>query len=109
VIKIGFDITPQKREQNRQQKYMEYLENTLNEAGVEPDRTLPGARDKFGLTGREIEVLRLLAQGFTNVHIAQILGLSPHTIKTHVNHVYGKLGVGDRAQAAVWAARLELV
>lgn len=55
------------------------------------------------LTKREVEVLRLLAQGASNPEIAALLAISPHTVKSHVNHLFDKLGVHDRTQAAVWA------
>ncbi len=61
------------------------------------------------LTGRELEVLRLVAQGATNAEIADILEISPHAVKSHVIHIFNKLGVSDRTQAAVWAARNALV
>jgi DNA-binding NarL/FixJ family response regulator len=61
------------------------------------------------LTKRELEVLRLLAQGQTNQEIAQGLVVSPLTVKTHVQRIIGKLGVSDRTQAAVRAAELGLL
>jgi DNA-binding CsgD family transcriptional regulator/ArsR family metal-binding transcriptional regulator len=61
------------------------------------------------LSGREIEVLRLMSQGATNLEISTLLKISPHTVKSHVIHIFNKLGVGDRTQAAVWAARHNLV
>jgi DNA-binding NarL/FixJ family response regulator len=61
------------------------------------------------LARRELEVLRLLARGKTNQQIAQILGLSALTVKTHVQRIIGKLGVSDRTQAAVRAAELGLL
>ncbi len=61
------------------------------------------------LTGREMEVLGLLAQGHTNGEISQSLSISPHTVKSHVIHIFNKLGVNDRTQAAVWAAKNCLV
>jgi DNA-binding NarL/FixJ family response regulator len=57
------------------------------------------------LTDREMEVLRLLATGLNNRSIAAILFIAESTVKTHVEHIIGKLGVSDRVQAAVWAAR----
>lgn len=61
------------------------------------------------LTEREIDVLRLLAKGFSNPEIARLLSISPHTVKTHVTHIYDKLGVNDRAQAAVWATNHDVI
>jgi DNA-binding NarL/FixJ family response regulator len=61
------------------------------------------------LTKRELEVLRLLAQGQTNQEIAHSLVLSTLTVKTHVQRIIAKLGVSDRTQAAVRAAELRLL
>lgn len=60
------------------------------------------------LTGREIVVLRLLAQGKSNEEIADELVVSRNTVKTHLSHVYGKLGVSTRTQAIVRARELDL-
>jgi len=57
------------------------------------------------LTEREIEVLRLIVNGLSNELIAQTLSVSVPTVKTHVRHIFEKLGVSDRTQAAVWAVR----
>lgn len=57
------------------------------------------------LTEREEEVLRLLATGLSNRDMASLLFIAESTAKTHVEHIIGKLGVSDRVQAAVWAAR----
>jgi len=56
------------------------------------------------LTRRELEVLRLLAQGQTNRQISQNLIVSAATVKVHVEHILEKLEVSDRTQAAVWAS-----
>lgn len=57
------------------------------------------------LTDREVEVLRLLAQGLTNKDIAQTLILSVRTIDAHLRSIYGKLNVRSRTEAALWATR----
>jgi DNA-binding NarL/FixJ family response regulator len=57
------------------------------------------------LTEREEEVLRLLATGLSNRDMGAVLFIAESTVKTHVEHIIGKLGVSDRVQAAVWAAR----
>lgn len=58
-----------------------------------------------GLTEREIDVLRLLALGHTNRHIAGSLGISAKTVGTHVEHIYAKADVRSRAAAALFAAQ----
>jgi DNA-binding NarL/FixJ family response regulator len=64
---------------------------------------------RMQLTSREQDVLRLIAMGQTNREIADTLTLTLSTVKTHVEHVIGKLGVSDRTQAAVRAIELGLV
>jgi len=61
------------------------------------------------LSGRELEVLRLLAGGRDNAEIAAELFISPSTAKSHVSHILGKLGSQNRLQAAVYAVRCGLV
>jgi two-component system, NarL family, response regulator LiaR len=57
------------------------------------------------LTPRELDVLRLIARGRSNKRIALELGVAEKTVKTHVGHVLGKLGLSDRTQAALYAVR----
>jgi DNA-binding CsgD family transcriptional regulator len=54
---------------------------------------------RFGLTHREAEILRLVAQGQTNKEVAASLYVSPLTVRTHLEHIYEKLGVGNRTEA----------
>ena len=61
------------------------------------------------LTPREREILQLVAQGQTNRQIAERLIVAVGTIKVHVEHILGKLGVADRTQAAVRAVELGIV
>jgi DNA-binding NarL/FixJ family response regulator len=61
------------------------------------------------LTPRELEVLKLLAEGLPNKAIALRLGISEHTVKFHVNAVMGKLGAQSRTEAVVRATRLGLI
>ena len=76
-----------------------YLARRVAEDGVSPD----------DLTDREREVLRHLALGESNKAIAEVLCVSEETVKTHVGHILGKLGVENRAQAVVQALKRGLV
>jgi DNA-binding NarL/FixJ family response regulator len=69
----------------------------------------PSAPDQERLTRREHEVLTLLASGRSNKRIGYELGISEKTVKTHVGHLFAKLGVTDRTQAALLAVRQGLV
>ena len=53
----------------------------------------------FGLTAREVEVLRLVAQGLSDIQIAEQLFVSRHTVNSHLKAIYGKLGVASRRAA----------
>ena len=61
------------------------------------------------LSDREVEVLRLMVHGLSNQAIAETLHISVPTVKTHVQHILGKLNASDRTQAAVLAIRLHIV
>lgn len=61
------------------------------------------------LTVRELEVLKLMVEGYSNPQIAEALFLSPNTVKTHVRGIMNKLSVDDRVQAAVVALRAGIV
>jgi DNA-binding NarL/FixJ family response regulator len=63
----------------------------------------PSARRDEGLSARELQVLRLLAQGMANKQIGRALGISERTVKVHVGNVFRRLGVADRTSAALWA------
>jgi non-specific serine/threonine protein kinase len=65
----------------------------------------PTPADRHGLTDREIDVLRLIAQGKSNQQIADALGIRMVTAKTHVLHILAKLGLDSRVAAATFAHR----
>jgi DNA-binding NarL/FixJ family response regulator len=68
-----------------------------------PDPEWPGR--SAGLSERESEVLALLAQGLTNREIAEVVFLSPETIKSYVAQIYSKLDVRNRVEASRFAHR----
>ncbi|MDY7103297.1 MAG: response regulator transcription factor [Actinomycetota bacterium] len=61
------------------------------------ERTWPGA--DLGLSERESEILVLIAEGSSNAHIAEVVHLSPNSVKTHIRNAYRKIGAQTRAQA----------
>lgn len=61
------------------------------------------------LTAREIDVLRLIAHGCTYARAAKKLGLSPHTVASHIKKIYRKLGVHSAVTAAMRAAKLGII
>jgi DNA-binding CsgD family transcriptional regulator len=61
------------------------------------------------LTQREVEVLRLMARGHTYAGAAERLGLSPHTVASHVKKLYRKLGVHSVGAAVMRAAKLGVI
>ncbi len=65
--------------------------------------------DNNNLTERESNVLFYLAKGLTNEEIAEILHISVHTVKAHLEAIYDKLEVSSRVQATVKALILELI
>jgi DNA-binding NarL/FixJ family response regulator len=72
-------------------------------AHAAPSRPLP---DK--LTAREAQVLALIATGHTNTQIARLLVVSPSTVKTHINNIFTKTGISDRAHAVQYAYHHQL-
>lgn len=89
-----------------------------NASGLDPDAFViaPGAPESFdeedvteALTGREIQVLELLAEGLPNKAIATRLGISDQTVKFHVASISGKLGAANRTDAVRRAVRRGLI
>ena len=72
-------------------------------ATITPPPTYPD-----GLTAREVEVLRLVAKGFTDAQVAKELVLSPRTVHAHLSSVYSKLGIPSRSAATRYAIEHDL-
>lgn len=81
----------------------------IQEFAQRPESGLPSPDAVAALTGRERQVLVLMAHGMTNTEIAQHLVVEVTTVKTHVGRILMKLGVHDRAQAVALAYRSRLV
>jgi DNA-binding NarL/FixJ family response regulator len=82
-----------------------YVPPLVMDGGAAPG---PAADARSALTGRQLEVLRLLARGLTNREIADVLKIAEGTVKTHVMHVYEALDVTNRTEAAMRMRELGL-
>jgi DNA-binding CsgD family transcriptional regulator len=86
---------------------LEAARSVFEELGAAPDvaavEALLGGRDTYGLTDRELEVLRLIAAGKSNREIAAALVISEHTVARHVQNIFRKLGVPSRTAASAFA------
>jgi DNA-binding NarL/FixJ family response regulator len=81
----------------------------LTRAFIEEVQVTEKRSDAAALSRREKEILQKVAYGATTKEVAQDLGISPHTVKTHLERIFEKLGANDRAQAVAIAIRSGLV
>ena len=111
TIEIHTNTTKLKSDNENYERSIKALKKELAEITDEKQRASETNDTEIvtNLTQREIEVLRWVAEGATNTEISERLCISPHTVKSHVIHIFNKLGVNDRTQAAVWAARNKIV
>jgi DNA-binding NarL/FixJ family response regulator len=72
-------------------------------AGQASPETSPAKEDLPDLTRRELEILQLAAEGYSNTELAKMLWVTEQTVKFHLSNVYRKLGVGNRTEASRWA------
>lgn len=81
----------------------------LNEILSAPSSNNSHHSGRIELTGRELEVLDLLAEGYANKQISADLGISEHTVKFHVSSIYTKLNVSNRAEAVRIGIQMGLI
>jgi DNA-binding CsgD family transcriptional regulator/ArsR family metal-binding transcriptional regulator len=111
TISLDIDNTDNVSALNSANQYIKSLEKKIRHLS----RMKEGLRGEANkqlptpLSQREIQVLQMLACGTTNLEIAQSLNISPHTVKSHINHIFNKLAVNTRAQASVWATQHHFV
>lgn len=70
-------------------------------------RQLEGTRRQakaFGLTSRELQIVRAVVDGYANKEVAELLGIGENTVKCHLTHIFNKLGASDRVELALFAA-----
>lgn len=99
-------ITDKKKDDEKRTRYIELLEKTLRESEAQNSTRFLRQTDlnAEGLTARQREALCLIGKGFSNKQIASVLGVGVETVKTHVKNIFLRIGTGDRAEAAAWAA-----
>ncbi|MGK7875390.1 MAG: response regulator [Xenococcaceae cyanobacterium] len=90
-------------------KIADYVVKNVVPKTPTPTKNDANSSEDFGFSEREIQVLRLLAEGKSNTEIGEALHLSPNTIKGHIRRILLKMSVSDRVKAAVKALQLGLV
>jgi DNA-binding CsgD family transcriptional regulator/ArsR family metal-binding transcriptional regulator len=109
VVKtVSFDIDTDCLQQkiNLNEARIQDLQSRLVSLKKDDDANFDAANSTLPapLSKREIEVLRLIAHGSTNKEISAELQISQHTVKSHVIHIFNKIGVNDRVQVSTWGA-----
>ena len=107
TISLDIDNTEHLAALDSAKKYIENLEKKIQRLSEKKGDLRDDANQRLPtpLSQREIEVLQMLSCGSTNTEIAQLLHISPHTVKSHIDHIFNKLGVNSRTQASVWATQ----
>jgi DNA-binding CsgD family transcriptional regulator len=111
VLVLVIETTNIQSELHEKKEYIKYLLNIVNSIIGKNKANIVRTNDKLqiNISDREIEVLRLLTEGYTNIKISTMLSISNNTVKRHVDNIFNKLGVNDRTQAAVLAVRNKLI
>ena len=109
VLQEGQSIAPLLEAAVREGIYPDFARFCLTRLTNKPvKRPMPVPETQETLTGREVEVLQLIAQGASNQDIANQLVISENTVKSHVTRILAKIGAASRNQAAVYARKLGL-
>ena len=106
VIKANFDANPTLKNRIyhiQSAKNLRQAQQNLSKLKIESMKSLPDFTKP--LTIREFEILHLASYGLSNPQIAKILLISSHTVKSHFDHIFNKLGVSNRMMAVGLAAR----
>ncbi|NNK02101.1 MAG: response regulator transcription factor [Desulfatitalea sp.] len=106
TVSLEIDTASLRRQLDETQSRIQALQSQLSDFENRRDSNTEAANAKLPspLSRREIQVLRRIAGGATNKEISRELRISEHTVKSHVIHIFNKLGVNDRAHAAAWGA-----
>jgi len=111
TVSLDIDTSGLRRKLSQKDAHIQTLETQLSDFEKRRRANIDTANAELPtpLTRREIQVLRRIASGLTNREISRQLNISPHTVKSHVIHIFNKIGVNDRAQASAWGAMHGLV
>jgi predicted ATPase/DNA-binding CsgD family transcriptional regulator len=104
-LRLGEEAFEEGRAEGRAMTSEEAVEYALSQEEEKASPTTSAPDYPAGLTKREVEVLKLVAQGMSNPQVAERLFLSPRTISTHLTSIYHKLGVASRAAAVRFASK----
>ncbi len=111
TIALEIDSSALRESIHQKETQIQTLRSRLESFEQEQTRQIQDTNQRLPdpLSRREIQVLQMLAGGFTNRQISNRLHISEHTVKSHVVHIFNKIGVNDRTQASVWAVSHRLL
>jgi DNA-binding CsgD family transcriptional regulator/ArsR family metal-binding transcriptional regulator len=106
TVSLDIDTARLRQKIDQKEDHIQSLQSRLSDLERIRAADFDAANDNLPtpLTRREIQVLQRIAGGATNREISLELQISQHTVKSHVIHIFNKIGVNDRAQASAWAA-----
>jgi DNA-binding CsgD family transcriptional regulator len=105
---LALDPTPADASAESVERSDARVESTLSGEPTAVVASRPKLAD-LPISARQLEVSRLVANGMTNAAIAETLGISPRTVTSHLDHIYGRLGIGSRAALTRWIVERGLI